>query len=401
MKIEFRGNGHTNSSSRGNYKPDVIVDHVVAGSGKSCDSWFQSSGNSVSSAHFLVWEDGTVTQYVDIRRMAWANGTDYRKNGLAKSSVVKSRRTTNANLYTISIEHAGFTGELTKAQLAASIELHKWIKQEVNRIYGISIPMNRTHIIGHFEVDPVRKPSCPGPKFPWSRIISGASGGASSAVTNVMMKGDKGPKVKQLQLDLLSLGYLLPKYGADSSYGNETVVTVKQFQKDMGLDIDGVAGPATLTSIASKVKKPESDNIGIVEILSDSLNVRKEANFKSTIVKVVKKGDKYKVYTEKNGLYNLGGNQWCSANSKYVKYTPVKKPKPESKPAMFRVQVGAYTDAKNAQNQLNVLKKLKYSPIIVKDGKLNKVQVGAFTSKSNADKLVKELKSKAINAIIV
>jgi peptidoglycan hydrolase-like protein with peptidoglycan-binding domain len=43
----------------------------------------------------------------------------------------------------------------------------------------------------------------------------------------------------------MQLGYSLPKYGADGSYGNETMTAVINFQRDNGLDGDGVCGPRT------------------------------------------------------------------------------------------------------------------------------------------------------------
>ena len=323
MDIEFRGNGHTNNSSRGGIKPTVIVDHVVAGSGKSCDNWFRSSGNAVSSAHFLVWEDGRVTQYVDIRNMAWANGLTVAKIPKAKASVVRARPNTNPNKYTISIEHAGYTGKLTEAQKEASIELHRWIRDEVLRIFQVEIPFNRTHIIGHFEIDTKGKPNCPGPDFPWNGIVNTLNGKNASTKPapsgNVLKKGDKGDRVKKLQTDLMSLTYSLGKHGADGVYGEATVTAVKNFQKRYGLQQDGIAGPQVFTKLESLIKSDEDDSIGEVQVLVAKLNVRKSADFNSTVVGEVNKGDKIKVYTEKNGLYNIGGSKWISAGKKYVK----------------------------------------------------------------------------------
>ena len=58
-------------------------------------------------------------------------------------------------------------------------------------------------------------------------------------------KGDKGPVVKYAQRLLLEKGYSLPKYGADGDYGAETVAAVKAFQKENGLQQDGIIGPRT------------------------------------------------------------------------------------------------------------------------------------------------------------
>jgi N-acetylmuramoyl-L-alanine amidase len=43
-----------------------------------------------------------------------------------------------------------------------------------------------------------------------------------------------------LQKRLLSLGYELPKWGADGEFGDETVEAVKSFQADNGLSPDGI-----------------------------------------------------------------------------------------------------------------------------------------------------------------
>jgi N-acetylmuramoyl-L-alanine amidase len=243
-KVEFRGNGHTNKSSRDGHKPISIVNHVVAGSGQSCDNWFRSPNNEVGSAHYCVWEDGRITQYVGIEHMAWANGLAKDAISRAKSSLVKSKPGINPNKYTVSIEHAGHTGKLTEAQFEATVWLHKHIQSEVKKVYGVTIPFDRTHILGHFEIDPVRKPNCPGPDFPWSKLMK-ALGGTSTKETSTSTSGD----VKSLQQKLIKAGYKLPKYGADGSLGDETVQAVKQFQKDNGLTVDGIAGPKTLAKL--------------------------------------------------------------------------------------------------------------------------------------------------------
>ncbi len=54
-----------------------------------------------------------------------------------------------------------------------------------------------------------------------------------------------GAQVKSLQKRLIAAGFSLPKYGADGSYGNETVQAVKALQKKSGIAVDGIYGPAT------------------------------------------------------------------------------------------------------------------------------------------------------------
>ncbi len=60
--------------------------------------------------------------------------------------------------------------------------------------------------------------------------------------------GDSGNNVKKLQKALIELGYM-PAGSADGAYGYQTYNAVKDFQKANGLEVDGVAGPITLTNL--------------------------------------------------------------------------------------------------------------------------------------------------------
>lgn len=74
--------------------------------------------------------------------------------------------------------------------------------------------------------------------------------GATVNITfRVLQKGAKGKQVKAMQHLLMANGCDLPKYGADGSFGNETLAAVKKYQAANGLEVDGSAGKATLTSL--------------------------------------------------------------------------------------------------------------------------------------------------------
>lgn len=60
---------------------------------------------------------------------------------------------------------------------------------------------------------------------------------------------------------------------------------------------------------------------GEIIVLVDNLNVRKDADFGSSIIKTIKKDSKHKIIEKKNGFYRLSDSGWCSAGDKYVKYT--------------------------------------------------------------------------------
>ena len=64
-----------------------------------------------------------------------------------------------------------------------------------------------------------------------------------------LRRGDKGEDVKELQKELISLGYALQKYGADGDFGKETEAAVKAFQTDNGMKADGVVGEKTYAAL--------------------------------------------------------------------------------------------------------------------------------------------------------
>lgn len=61
----------------------------------------------------------------------------------------------------------------------------------------------------------------------------------SKTVTISKSKNSKHKVVKAVQKYLISLGYAMPKYGADGCIGNETTAAIKQYQKDNGCVVDG------------------------------------------------------------------------------------------------------------------------------------------------------------------
>ena len=179
MDYKINKRNSPNKSSRQNWKPDMIVSHITEGNYGGAIEWLCNPA-SQASAHFVVSRKGEITQLVDIREMAWVNGTSINPNksnffGNSSLQLVRDRRT-NANLYTIGIEHEGFSnngqGKLTDEQFKATVWLHKYILAEVKRIYGIDIKIDRNHIVGHYQIDPRRKPNCPGRNFQWDMLIN-------------------------------------------------------------------------------------------------------------------------------------------------------------------------------------------------------------------------------------
>lgn len=173
-------NSPNHYNGRNGWKADIIVNHITAGSYTSAINTFMNKSCEVS-AHFVISKTGEVAQMVDLADGAWCNGTttngdnrDYRK----ASALNVRLRATNANYYTYSIEHENAGGGvLTEPQLAASIEVHKFIISEAKRLYGIDIPIDNDHIIGHCAINSITKPNCPGVSFPFAKILSALKGG--------------------------------------------------------------------------------------------------------------------------------------------------------------------------------------------------------------------------------
>jgi len=72
--------------------------------------------------------------------------------------------------------------------------------------------------------------------------------------------GDQGSEVADLQKKLMALGHDMPRFGADGSLGDETLVAVKTFQREEGIEDEDAfkdqgVGPKTLKAItAAEVK---------------------------------------------------------------------------------------------------------------------------------------------------
>lgn len=172
--MEIKRYNTQNKSSRNGHIPDLIVCHITDGAYDGTIEWEQNPDSEVSS-HFIIARDGRVVQMVDINQCAWTQGLSASLISQATLKVVRDRGV-NPNDYCVSIEHEGFyektKGALTDAQLASTIEVIKFIISEVKRIYGIDIPVNRQHIVGHCEINPINKEQCPGELFPFERIIA-------------------------------------------------------------------------------------------------------------------------------------------------------------------------------------------------------------------------------------
>lgn len=153
----------------------AICNHIMAGYMAGTFARFNNASEQVSS-HFGISRKGKIVQYVALDRWSYANGImqnpDLSIDWLAAcyANGIEANQT-NPNRKTISIEHEGFPSGakdagLTEVQYQASVKLHLFI-------IGLfpSILPDRKHIIGHYQITGGDRANCPGPLFPWTRLI--------------------------------------------------------------------------------------------------------------------------------------------------------------------------------------------------------------------------------------
>ena len=79
----------------------------------------------------------------------------------------------------------------------------------------------------------------------------------SNEITYSLIKrGSTGNLVRIAQQKLIEKGYRLPKYGVDGSFGSETEEAVKQLQRDVHIEVDGIIGKQTWQALNSVFVKP-------------------------------------------------------------------------------------------------------------------------------------------------
>ena len=190
MQITRRNSPNHNVGRQG-WTPDFIVCHTTGGTTAGAIDWSTPRpGESVEayhrrvpandrvSYHFIVAQNGTTTQTVDITNTAWANGTandnGNRDNRHSTITAVRERRV-NANQYTISIGFGDMnlnSWRLTQQQIDTAATLLRHIQSEVNKLYGHTIPFTRNNIIGHNQITPITRPDCPGRNFQFNEILA-------------------------------------------------------------------------------------------------------------------------------------------------------------------------------------------------------------------------------------
>ncbi len=177
------------------------------------------------SAHYMVWEDGTISQLVGEDKRAWHAG------------IAHWQGDSNINSRSIGVEIVngghdwpqkdGTLPPFPEAQIEAVIELCQGI------LGRWTIPHSR--IVGHSDIAPTRKAD-PGEHFPWKRLAEAGIGLWPKEA------GDEGADPDDFELLLSNIGYDMSVPGA----------AVKAFQRRFRPErVTGDAGETTLGLISA------------------------------------------------------------------------------------------------------------------------------------------------------
>jgi N-acetylmuramoyl-L-alanine amidase len=220
---------------RGGRLPDMLLLHYTGmdDAGKAC-AWLCAPESNVS-CHYLVDEDGAITQMVDETLRAWHAGASSWKNE------------TDINSLSIGIEihnpgHFAGYPDFPAAQMRAVIAL----SQDIIARHDIS----PRRVLAHSDVAPGRKID-PGEKFDWALLHRAGVGHwvEPSSLTEgpVLMEGESGPSVEALQTMLALYGYGLDISG---DFDPRTRAVVEAFQRHFRpARVDGIADPSTVDTL--------------------------------------------------------------------------------------------------------------------------------------------------------
>lgn len=140
-----------------------------------------------------------------------------------------------------------------------------------------------------------------------------------------LRNGDEGADVRQLQMNLIELGYDCGWYGADGEFGDCTEAAVEKFQKDHGLEATGVFNAETRAAMEKALDEQDepAEQPKYVLIRGGDCYIRSAPNkTNSKKYGVAHRGDKYlyQGQTSDDGWHLIeykGKNAWVSG--KYSK----------------------------------------------------------------------------------
>ncbi|SHH24363.1 peptidoglycan recognition protein family protein [Clostridium grantii] len=218
MNIIDRDLKFMSDMSHGN-KANNIVLHHAASSNCSIEEihyWHLQKGWSGCGYHFFVRKDGSIYK------------------GREENIVGSHCKNHNTNSIGICAEGDYSKEEMPGIQKEAIVEVCEYLmgKYEIENIYG------------HKELGVTE---CPGGNYPLAEIKEKVKDNVKlgSSYPGYLIKKDSHKfdwNVVKIQRHLVELGYDVGACGADGYFGGDTEKAVREFQGDVGIDVDGVVG---------------------------------------------------------------------------------------------------------------------------------------------------------------
>lgn len=118
---------------------------------------------------------------------------------------------------------------------------------------------------------------------------------------SVLKRGMTGSAVREMQQNLIALGYSVGDAGADGDFGANTELAVKRFQAQQGLTVDGICGDAT----ARALEQAQSNVERKASIIGDRVHVRCGPGTQYDALGVVRKGDRLPAPDESGWMFVL------------------------------------------------------------------------------------------------
>lgn len=149
--------------THGQLSPKGVVLHIGEGFQGGFHALFSKTPpnpDDAVSAHYVVYKDGSIEQWVDERDAAYHAGQ------VRSPDPVLALEGRNPNRLFIGIEHEGFTGEPWTEQM---IQADLWLLRGIGERYGLVF--NENNLLGHYRIDSITRKRCPGTGCPFSVLL--------------------------------------------------------------------------------------------------------------------------------------------------------------------------------------------------------------------------------------
>jgi N-acetylmuramoyl-L-alanine amidase len=224
---------------RGRGRPDCLILHYTGMPTGEAALKVLLDPASELSAHYFIWEDGSIDQLVAESDRAWHAG----KAGWKGEHDLNSA---SIGVEIVNSGHDGGSPPFPVRQIAATIALGR----DVCARWAIA----PERVLAHSDVAPARKQD-PGEAFPWERLWRAGvghwtepaplSGGA------LFTHGETGPPVRALQAMLALYGYGVENTGV---YDQQTRHAVVAFQRHFRqARVDGEADASTVATLKALI----------------------------------------------------------------------------------------------------------------------------------------------------